>query len=178
MTVASSLADRLIAGGAPATATELLDLLQNAPREELREAAHRVTEAFKPAHFDFCSIINARSGRCPENCKWCAQSAHWKTECAAYGWVGTEACVRAAKEAEANGADRIGIVTYSSSSPATCPTFPSCGAHANGSSPSGRSRDGHRFLNRPETGNRSTPSEEERFPSFPRPPPPSRGPTT
>ncbi|MBQ7666525.1 MAG: biotin synthase BioB [Kiritimatiellae bacterium] len=111
MTVASSLADRLIAGGAPATATELLDLLQNAPREELREAAHRVTEAFKPAHFDFCSIINARSGRCPENCKWCAQSAHWKTECAAYGWVGTEACVRAAKEAEANGADRIGIVT-------------------------------------------------------------------
>ena len=61
--------------------------------------------------FDFCSIINARSGRCSENCKWCAQSAHWKTGCETYGWVGTDACVKAAKEAAANGADRIGIVT-------------------------------------------------------------------
>jgi adenosylmethionine-8-amino-7-oxononanoate aminotransferase len=61
--------------------------------------------------FDFCAIINAKSGRCTENCKWCAQSAHWKTGCETYGWVGTEACVKAAKDAEANGADRIGIVT-------------------------------------------------------------------
>ena len=56
-----SLADRLVSGGAPATAEELLDLLQNAPREELREAAHRVTVAFAPRHFDFCSIVNAVS---------------------------------------------------------------------------------------------------------------------
>ena len=111
MTTASALADRLIAGGDPATAEELVDLLKNAPREELREAAHRVTVAFAPKHFDFCSIVNARSGRCPENCKWCAQSAHWKTGCECHGWIGAEACAKAAKEAEANGADRIGIVT-------------------------------------------------------------------
>ena len=111
MTTAFELADRIIAGGDPATAEELLDLLREAPREELREAAHRVTAAFAPKHFDFCSIINARSGRCPEDCKWCAQSAHWKTGCECHGWVGAEACVKAAKEAEANGADRIGIVT-------------------------------------------------------------------
>ena len=111
MFTASQLAERLIAGGAPATAEELLDLLRNAPRDELRDAAHRVTAAFKPEHFDFCSIISARSGHCPENCKWCAQSAHWKTGCECHGWVGTEACVKAAKEAEANGVDRIGIVT-------------------------------------------------------------------
>ena len=111
MTTASALADRLIAGGDPATAEELVDLLENAPREELREAAHRVTVAFAPKHFDFCSIVNARSGRCPENCKWCAQSAHWKTGCECHGWIGAEACAKAAKEAEANGADRIGIVT-------------------------------------------------------------------
>ena len=90
---------------------EALALLKPDRRDELRERAHEVTEKCVEKRFDFCSIINARSGRCSENCKWCAQSAHWKTGCESYGWVGTEACVKAAKEAEANGADRIGIVT-------------------------------------------------------------------
>ena len=90
---------------------EALALLKPERRQELRERAHEVTEKYVEKRFDFCSIINARSGRCSENCKWCAQSAHWKTGCETYGWVGTEACVKAAKEAEANGADRIGIVT-------------------------------------------------------------------
>ena len=90
---------------------EALALLKPERRDELRERAHEVTEKCVVKRFDFCSIINARSGRCSENCKWCAQSAHWKTGCETYGWVGTEACVKAAKEATANGADRIGIVT-------------------------------------------------------------------
>ena len=93
------------------TREEALDLLRPERRAELRARAHEVTERCVEKRFDFCSIINARSGRCSENCKWCAQSAHWKTGCETYGWVGTEACVKAAKEAEANGADRIGIVT-------------------------------------------------------------------
>lgn len=91
--------------------TEALALLKPERREELRERAHETTERCVEKRFDFCSIINARSGHCSENCKWCAQSAHWKTGCETYGWVGSEACVKAAKEAEANGADRIGIVT-------------------------------------------------------------------
>ena len=90
---------------------EALALLKPERREELRERAHETTERCVEKRFDFCSIINARSGRCSENCKWCAQSAHWKTGCETYGWVGTEACVKAAKEAADNGADRIGIVT-------------------------------------------------------------------
>ena len=90
---------------------EALALLKPERRKELRARAHEVTERCVEKRFDFCSIINARSGRCSENCKWCAQSAHWKTDCETYGWVGTEACVKAAQEAAANGADRIGIVT-------------------------------------------------------------------
>ena len=108
---ASDLASRLISGGDPATAEELLALLRDAPREELHEAAHRVTEALVPKRFDFCGIVNARSGRCPENCRWCAQSAHWKTGCEVHGWIGTEACVKAAEDAERNGVGRLGIVT-------------------------------------------------------------------
>ena len=71
---------------------EALALLKPERRQELRERAHEVTEKYVEKRFDFCSIINARSGRCSENCKWCAQSAHWKTGCETYGWVGTEAC--------------------------------------------------------------------------------------
>ena len=93
------------------TREEALALLKPERRQELRERAHEVTEKCVEKRFDLCSIINARSGRCSEDCKWCAQSAHWKTGCETYGWVGTEACVKAAKEAESNGADRIGIVT-------------------------------------------------------------------
>lgn len=90
---------------------EALALLKPERRSELRERAHSVTEECVEKRFDFCSIINAKCGRCSEDCKWCAQSAHWQTGCDIYGWVGTEKCVSAAKEAEANGADRIGIVT-------------------------------------------------------------------
>lgn len=90
---------------------EALRLLKPESRDELRRRAHETTEKFVEKHFDFCAIINARSGRCSENCKWCAQSAHWKTGCENHGWVGTEACVKAALDAEANGANRIGIVT-------------------------------------------------------------------
>ncbi|MCR5752668.1 MAG: biotin synthase BioB [Kiritimatiellae bacterium] len=90
---------------------EALALLRPDRRSELRQRAHETTERCVEKRFDFCSIINARSGRCTENCKWCAQSAHWKTGCETYGRVGTEACVKAAKDAAANGADRIGIVT-------------------------------------------------------------------
>ena len=93
------------------SADEILSALHTLPAEELWEMAHRVTEHFKPASFDFCAIVNARSGRCSENCKWCAQSAHWKTSCSTYGWIGTDACVDAAKAAAANRVRRLGIVT-------------------------------------------------------------------
>ena len=90
---------------------EALALLAPERRGELRERAHETTLRCVERRFDFCAIINARSGRCTENCKWCAQSAHWKTACDTWGLKSVEACVAAAKEAEANGAVRFGLVT-------------------------------------------------------------------
>ena len=101
----------LSTNGAAFTREEALALLAPERRQELRERAHKVTLECVEKRFDFCSIIGAKNGKCPENCKWCAQSAHWHTDCEVSGWVGTEACVEAARAAEANGADRIGIVT-------------------------------------------------------------------
>ena len=107
---AAALADRIVAGG-EATESEMLELLETAPRAELYEAAHRVTEAFKAQTFDFCAILNARCGKCSENCKWCAQSAHWKAGCEVWDLVSADKCVEAAKAAEADGVVRFGIVT-------------------------------------------------------------------
>ena len=44
--------------------------------DELCEGADRIREACIGDKVDLCSIINGRSGRCPEDCKYCAQSAH------------------------------------------------------------------------------------------------------
>ena len=54
-------------------------LLLTAPPKELYEAANRIRIHFCGNRFDLCSIINGKSGRCPEDCKYCAQSAHYQT---------------------------------------------------------------------------------------------------
>lgn len=89
---------------------EALELLAPQRRSELRERAKEATARHVVKRFDFCSIINAKCGKCSEDCKWCAQSARWKTDCETYDWIGEEACAAAAKEASEKGADRIGIV--------------------------------------------------------------------
>ena len=100
-----------IVGGGEISPEEALRLLEAKEPEALRAAARAVTAHFKPRTFDFCAIINARCGRCSEDCKWCAQSARYETGCDVFGWVGAKACADAAKAAETNGVVRIGIVT-------------------------------------------------------------------
>ena len=61
--------------------------------------------------FDLCSIINGKSGRCPEDCKYCAQSAHYETNAEFYGLLGAEEILAAARENKRRGARRFSIVT-------------------------------------------------------------------
>ncbi len=107
-----AIKQRILAGGS-VTAEEaysLIDPCQCAP-EALREAAAEVTRAFSPRTFDSCSIVNARSGRCPEDCKWCAQSAHYSTGADSYPVVDHDTCMRLADHNRAMGIGRYSLVT-------------------------------------------------------------------
>jgi len=112
MSIRSSLdapVDKILAGGQLDEA-EVYGLLDADPHE-LREAAARVTRSLAPREFDSCSIINARSGACPEDCKWCAQSGHYHTGCAAHGVVGREECLRQARLNKDGSVRRFSLVT-------------------------------------------------------------------
>lgn len=52
--------------------------------DELCKGADMIREKFIGDKVDLCSIINGRSGKCPEDCKYCAQSAHNHTNCEVY----------------------------------------------------------------------------------------------
>ncbi|MCH5221602.1 MAG: biotin synthase BioB [Muribaculaceae bacterium] len=79
-------------------------------KQALYEAAEQITRKFCPKKFDSCSIVNARSGRCSENCKWCAQSAHFDTGCHTYELIDAEEVRRAAHDSAVNGVNRFSLV--------------------------------------------------------------------
>ena len=102
--------DKILNGGC-LTESEVYYLSESDDSETLQEAARAVTAKFVKPVFDSCSIVNARSGRCGENCEWCAQSAHWNTHCDIYDAVDRELCMQVAHENARNGIRRLSLVS-------------------------------------------------------------------
>ena len=105
-----ALADEII-GGRRITRQDDLNMFLTCDLKELCEGADRIREYFIGDKVDLCSIINGRSGRCPEDCKYCAQSAHNHTSCEIYDFLPEEKIVEACKLNESEGVDRFSIVT-------------------------------------------------------------------
>ncbi len=97
-------------GGHLITREEALNLYSQ-PLEELCACADEIRKKFCAGKFDICTIINARSGKCSENCRFCAQSSHYKTGVEEYPLLSSEEIARKAKLDYAQGANHYGIVT-------------------------------------------------------------------
>jgi biotin synthase len=77
---------------------------------DLAAVANRVREEFNGSKIDLCSLLSVKSGRCPEDCAFCAQSAHYKTEAPVYPLMGIERIVEEAEEAQARGTSRFCLI--------------------------------------------------------------------
>lgn len=85
--------------------------LVDAPLDELTAAANEIRRQFCGDDFDICTIINGKSGKCSENCKYCAQSAHYCTAVETYPLLPVEDVVKEAKYNDDKGMLRFSIVT-------------------------------------------------------------------
>lgn len=84
------------------------DMLEN---EELFNLADKICKKHMENKVDLCSIINAKSGKCSENCKYCAQSGHYNTGVPSYPLIDMQDVLASAKENENEGVHRFSIVT-------------------------------------------------------------------
>ena len=104
-------AKQYILEGGKITEEQALSLANHPDKEALYEAAHQITRHFMGNKFDTCSIINAKSGNCSEDCKWCAQSGHYKTLVNLYPLLPAKECVYHAVYNRKQGIRRFALVT-------------------------------------------------------------------
>lgn len=112
----SAMAEKVVAGdNIDADEAIKLSATMGSDRYFLFAEAARIRDHFVGNTVFLCSIINAKSGRCAENCAFCAQSAHHNTGVSVYPLVDEDEMVHCAKMAEQNGAGCYGIVTSGTS---------------------------------------------------------------
>lgn len=104
-----ALTDEVIRGKT-VTKAEALSLYDQ-PLDELCECADRIRRHFCSNEFDICTIINGKSGRCSENCKFCAQSRHNHTGASEYPLLSDEEILEEARVNHSQGVLRYSIVT-------------------------------------------------------------------
>jgi biotin synthase len=106
------LRDHVLDGGriTREQAASLFQLRGSADIHDLLAGANRIREHFKGNEVHLCSIVNAKAGGCPEDCRFCAQSAFYQTAAPRHGFIDPESMLAAAEEAHRNGVRGLGLV--------------------------------------------------------------------
>ena len=86
-------------------------LLITADLKELSLSAEKIKQKFCGNKFDMCSIISGKSGKCSENCKFCAQSSHYRTSIKEYPLLDSQNIFKEAKHNSDKKVKRFSIVT-------------------------------------------------------------------
>jgi biotin synthase len=112
-TFIQELKTRILSGGEISFEEALrLASIEDAPtREILQSAAHEITTRFCPPRPDLCSLVNAKSYLCSEDCGFCSQSSHYKTGVNRYPLMAPEEVLERAQACEANGVQSFCVVT-------------------------------------------------------------------
>jgi biotin synthase len=108
-----NLTDKIIAGrtATRSDAQKINSLQGQGDLLMLMAQANKIRNYFRGPRIQLCAIVNAKSGRCSENCIFCAQSAHYKTEIESYPLLNRDKILVSAKTAQQNGASHFSIVT-------------------------------------------------------------------
>lgn len=101
---------RQIFSGVKLSYNDALALSKINDKEALYQAADNIREHFCGNVMDLCSITNAKSGKCPQDCKWCSQSKHYSTGIVAYDIVNKEEAVKEALHNAKKGIHRHSLV--------------------------------------------------------------------
>ena len=107
------MADKIISGDR-LTKEDALILLKAQTPEDIftcMSAANRIRTHYKKGIVELCGIVNAKSGKCSENCSFCNQSSHHNTSSPEYDMISADNIVKQVENLEANNATSVGIVT-------------------------------------------------------------------
>lgn len=115
---------RILDSGTGISAETALELNDTCTADALADAADRVRARWCGDRIDTCSIANARSGRCSEDCAWCAQSCHFHTGIDEYGMADDDNLDTLADAADRMHVERFSLVTSGRKvAPADIPLF-------------------------------------------------------
>jgi len=109
--VSDALDSVLNGSGVDRESASALSGAEGADLWDLFAVAGRVRDHFRGNAVDICSIVNAKSGACSEDCSYCAQSVHHATGAPVYPLISVDRMSEAAESAKKNGARRFCIVT-------------------------------------------------------------------
>lgn len=101
----------LVKDGQDLSFIQALDVAKKTPVAELVDCANRIRTEIHGDNFDLCSIVNAKSGHCSENCKFCAQSGFYSTAIQEYPLVNRDHTLKLALHNEAHGVGRFSLVS-------------------------------------------------------------------